>query len=815
MDDFVCMILIDWGLEDWIETFRDQGIDKENLFFLEDQDIEKLISKVGPRANFRNRLKVLKEEQNRNPDLKPSPIQIKQEQKNTTGEAEVLTSTSDSDLKTGKRKLDEEESNKGQRPPKRHCTNMPKSFPEMRILSEVKNVMTHVLAKLRSQDNTKFNDFLRKKIRDLETDKRELVGVFGKTGAGKTSLINAVIEERTLLPSGDIAACTSVMIKVEANMSNTNYEAHIEFITKEEWKDELWSINQYDEETAEQKKHDDDDDYQDVAEKLSAFYGEEWKQKSCEQLMDTRYFREIPEFLQSTRKILSCETAKQLSARMIKYTRTDSNQGTCNGIKRWYWPLVKCVTVRVPHNSFLQHVTLVDLPGNGDRNKSRDAMWKGIVGQCSTVWIVTEINRAAADKESWEILKSISSLIGNGGECSSIHLICTKSDMIEESTDHSADVQALILGRNMKAKEAVRKEYNKLNKIKKHFGGDCFQVFTVSSKEYLKHKVLSLENTEIPKLQDFLQNLNDRHSETLNYVSGARGILSLIQGANFTKVPGKNKDVCKELERNMALHLLPVEKAMGDTWRVFEKCLSEGVEKSKKSCEKILHNFLFPRGKSGSKFHRTLNSVVKKGGVHKPKKRKEINLNRKLTSFLTDSIDEEFRKTFPNERKGGPFNGTLSKFSLGTESLKQKYKDVQLQLTFLKTEEDKIKVKLNARIRDQKKIIYNSLTQTIEELMEECYKTAAGFSGPGMLEKMRETLKKHVHESKDTMFVKAKDVMMNHLLSLRVEILETVMDTLKTSIDLSLRTDSCSVLDVSTELAMVQKFHNDLVNSSH
>lgn len=67
----------------------------------------------------------------------------------------------------------------------------------------------------------------------MKTDKRELVGVFGKTGAGKSSLINAVTEQKKLLPSGSITACTSVMIKVEANMQNSKYEAHIEFITKE------------------------------------------------------------------------------------------------------------------------------------------------------------------------------------------------------------------------------------------------------------------------------------------------------------------------------------------------------------------------------------------------------------------------------------------------------------------------------------------------------------------------------------------------------------------------------------------------------
>ena len=67
----------------------------------------------------------------------------------------------------------------------------------------------------------------------MDTEKREQVGVFGKTGAGKSSLINAVIGHKNLLPSGSISACTTVMIKVEANMQNSKYEANIEFITIE------------------------------------------------------------------------------------------------------------------------------------------------------------------------------------------------------------------------------------------------------------------------------------------------------------------------------------------------------------------------------------------------------------------------------------------------------------------------------------------------------------------------------------------------------------------------------------------------------
>lgn len=69
-------------------------------------------------------------------------------------------------------------------------------------------------------------------------------------------------------------------------------------------------------------------------------------------------------------------------------------------------------------------------------------MFLQLVGKCSTVWIVTEINRAASDKETWEILKHACGLIGNGGQCQRIHFICTKSDIHDESdeSDESDDL---------------------------------------------------------------------------------------------------------------------------------------------------------------------------------------------------------------------------------------------------------------------------------------------------------------------------------------------------------------------------------------
>ena len=55
-------------------------------------------------------------------------------------------------------------------------------------------------------------------------------------------------------------------------------------------------------------------------------------------------------------------------------------------------------------------------------------MPRQVVGSCSTVWILADINRAESEEEAWEILTNANSLIGNGGECQRIDFICTKSD---------------------------------------------------------------------------------------------------------------------------------------------------------------------------------------------------------------------------------------------------------------------------------------------------------------------------------------------------------------------------------------------------
>uniref|UniRef100_A0A673VZ69 Nuclear GTPase SLIP-GC-like n=1 Tax=Salmo trutta TaxID=8032 RepID=A0A673VZ69_SALTR len=765
--DFVRDKLTEWNHSDLIQRFEDEEIDEEGFLSLEETDLMKLIPKAGPRCRFRKKHnKFLKKRQQHNDDMNiqeatslsasikasrsssgnitgemvnqesrqkniikplrnqpPKRSETKRSldkllgtlggsvpTKNTSEVGETVYDQSEPSTSKilplqvnipGKRKSDEIYANKKTKKRQRGATvGIIEPF-ETETKTEVKKIMQRVKSKLDDLPSTKLIDFLRGKIQKLEKDKKEIVGVFGKTGAGKSFLINTILGETKLLPSGNQGACTSVMIQVEANMTDSKYIAEIEFMTEEEWKDELWSIfsdRSFEDGNDEDHERDDDDDDD---EKISALYGKDGCGATLEELMDRKHFREIPEFRLSVKKIFICDTAEELSEKITCYTRSDTQSDT---FKRQYWPLVKCIIIKVPNSKdLLEHVVLVDLPGNGDCNKSRDEMWKLFVGNCSAVWIVSDIARATSEKESWDILDSTVSLFGPGGECRSISFICTKTDDIEEN--QKADARTCILRRNETTKRQVRDKFNKQKEIKKHFsGGKGFlQVFTVSSKEYQKEKHLQQEETEIPKLQEFLRNLNDRRTKISDYVSGAYGILSLIQGAKSSEMTDSKEEVCQVLEQRLKDEIKSIGQTMDEAYETFERCLSDGVRQSEESYEKLMNKVIAPRGKKGSGYHKVVKTLCKNGGVYKPKgkreRRKEINLNDSLASCMIKLIDEEFKTYFPNEGKRGPIREQIDTFSLDTNSLFGKHPEMSLHLIFLKTE-DHIVMQLKCKLQE-------------------------------------------------------------------------------------------------------------------
>ncbi|XP_067099281.1 nuclear GTPase SLIP-GC-like [Osmerus mordax] len=266
-----------------------------------------------------------------------------------------------------------------------------------------------------SEDN--MTDLLNKSIQ------KTTIGVFGKTGDGKSSLINAILDEEELLPTGTLDACTSVIIQVEAGAERDQYTATIEFISKEAWEDELKSLLGF---LAERKER--DETIGTMAEdKIEALYGKNATAKSFDELMNDDRSPVIATLLRLTTKTISKFQASDLSEAIRPYIQHHESD-----LGGFYWPLVKTVRIKVPdHKGFLQNIVLVDLPGNGDCNQTRDEMWKSMLRECTAVWVVSDINRATSDKSAWEILKSSMTDMVQGGACTRISFICTKTDNID------------------------------------------------------------------------------------------------------------------------------------------------------------------------------------------------------------------------------------------------------------------------------------------------------------------------------------------------------------------------------------------------
>ena len=73
---------------------------------------------------------------------------------------------------------------------------------------------------------------------------KTIVGVVGNTGAGKSSVINAMLDEERLVPTNCMRACTAVVTEISYNNTEHPYRAEIEFITATDWEKELKTLFQ-------------------------------------------------------------------------------------------------------------------------------------------------------------------------------------------------------------------------------------------------------------------------------------------------------------------------------------------------------------------------------------------------------------------------------------------------------------------------------------------------------------------------------------------------------------------------------------------
>ncbi|XP_056092504.1 nuclear GTPase SLIP-GC-like [Rhinichthys klamathensis goyatoka] len=655
----------------------------------------------------------------------------------------------------------------------------------MEIMKKVKNTINRVT------DNSE-EDII-SKINQMEkvSSKKATIGIFGKSGEGKSSLLNAVLGKKDLLPSGCFGACTAVVTQVEANLEDSNYIAEIELFSKEEWEKELKDLFS----VLSDETEDRDDDLFDIAvEKITALYGDDADKKTLEELKKDDKFAEIETLLTISKKI-SKRDVFEFTNEVASYTQhSESSSGG------WYWPLVKCVTIKIPDcHELLEHIAFVDIPGTGDCNKIRDDQWKSKLRECSFVWIVSDINRAITDKDPWGILKHCTTELGPGGECKCFNFICTKTDEINPA----AYVRS------------ARLTTDQLTGDQKIVSTDSdFLVFTVSSKAFFDPKLnLKPSETEIPKLQDDLRILNKNITRDLrrDYINEAKGLLSLIQSVQ----PDTDKETVKmkekvfmDLEESLMKALNELDIRFDTIYRVLDECLSKGVDNSVKSCVKSTEALITPVSNNGSGFHKTLGALCRNAGCYFSKgMNKLLDLNKTLAENLHECLEEDFKLIFPvGGQKGRSVQEQIDKFSIiRTDSAYFRSSMLNHIQKFIQTEETKLKASLNREVIDIKKDIYLSIQTTIENEMASCYKQAAEMRGVGAMKRMQDLLIITVKEKKQDMFNKAKNEALKRFNNLKLYIKNALESGLKKSIKLALsQTSKITLMDVSREMEQLE-----------
>ncbi|GAB1316634.1 Dynamin N-terminal domain-containing protein [Madurella fahalii] len=263
---------------------------------------------------------------------------------------------------------------------------------------------------------------------------RTIVGVVGNTGAGKSSVISAVLDEERLLPTNCMRACTASPTEISYNDSENPdelYRAEVEFITRDDWVKELHALfsdlldgnGEVSRECTNQ-----DSDCGVAYAKIKAVYPKMTRDMIASATPESLANVGVVRGVLGTVKKLRATTAASLYRQLQTYVDSKEKNTDRN---MEYWPLIKVVRIYTKASALATGACLVDLPGVQDSNAARAAVAANYMKACTGLWIVAPITRAVDDKTARSLLgDSFRRQLKYDGTYSAVTFICSKTDDI-------------------------------------------------------------------------------------------------------------------------------------------------------------------------------------------------------------------------------------------------------------------------------------------------------------------------------------------------------------------------------------------------
>ncbi|KAF9055172.1 hypothetical protein BDZ89DRAFT_1055778 [Hymenopellis radicata] len=286
-----------------------------------------------------------------------------------------------------------------------------------------------------------------------QTAPTTLIAVCGATGAGKSSILNAVLKDN-IVPTSGMRACTATVTEISYHNKPT-IDADVSFLTQAEWSEELKVLLQdlVDEDGNVKRSTDLKSDAGVAWQKVHAVYPT-ISQDLLVTLTPEQIIARDPKIaaiLGATKKIVA-KNSKDFAMEIAKYIDSkDQSRGKKKDKKSKgdnftedavpaptsmfdkvkaaaikekdkkkdkkdrkdkehdpnapaLWPLIRQVNVRCNADALKTGSILVDLPGVADANAARNNIAKDYMKKCQCIWILAPITRAVDDKTARDLL---------------------------------------------------------------------------------------------------------------------------------------------------------------------------------------------------------------------------------------------------------------------------------------------------------------------------------------------------------------------------------------------------------------------------
>ncbi|KAM5535629.1 hypothetical protein V8D89_010616 [Ganoderma adspersum] len=208
-----------------------------------------------------------------------------------------------------------------------------------------------------------------------------MVAICGSTGAGKSSLLNALLDA-DVVPTSSVRACTAVVTQISWNRDSEKIMADVEFLTKAEWIEELAILLS---DLADPANKDNQH-----PNKLNGVGAMAWAK------------------IHAMYSNVSLETLADMDADMLlqKFPHVSQLLGTeahieALDVKQFRQALEPYLDARETLSTGL---TLVDLPGSADTNAARDKIASHFLKDCDFCWVVSPVTQAISDKVASDLL---------------------------------------------------------------------------------------------------------------------------------------------------------------------------------------------------------------------------------------------------------------------------------------------------------------------------------------------------------------------------------------------------------------------------